>query len=65
MISIISYLTNFTVGAFLVVDKLLMHRVSFDYSGYTWLDIYIGHHGIGAIMMIVGAIGLYTKVKNK
>jgi len=46
------------IGFFLLIDALVWHGISFDYStiGLAWLDPYVSHGVIGFILMIIGMV---------
>lgn len=51
-------------GAFLILDALFLHSLSFDYSkfGLQGLDPYISHAYWGALFVFIGLVDfLYTR----
>lgn len=52
---LIAEFTLMVIGAFFIVDALLLKLITFDYSsiGIGWLDPYFSHLYLGLIIVII------------
>lgn len=50
-------------GLFLIVERLFIHAISFDYSkiGMTFIDAYFDHWMIGVIFIVIAAVSVWWK----
>lgn len=59
----IAEITLLTAGIILIIERLFIHAISFDYGmfGLGWLDPYVDHWMLGAVFVVIAAVGILSR----